>query len=76
MSLFMLDGLKQLLSSGLLHVANICFSVMLGSSKHDQCGLYLITFVVDISLGIVICYYLLKVLDKFLTYRRSKVGSD
>lgn len=74
MILFFLDGTKQLFSSGLLHVTNICFSVVLGSEHTDQCGLYLMSFVVDISLGILICYYMLKLLDKFLTYRRSKVG--
>lgn len=75
MVLFLLDGTKQLLSSGLLHITNICFSVILSgtTNKTDQCGIYLITFVVDISLGILICYYLLKTLDRFLTYRRSKV---
>jgi hypothetical protein len=29
-------------------------------------------FVVDVSLGIVICYYFLKTLDTFLTYKNSK----
>ena len=75
MILFLLDGTKQILSSGLLHITNIAFSVVLGSSTIDQCGLYLITFVVDISLGIIICYYLLKVVDKILSYRKSKVRS-
>lgn len=73
MVLFLLDGTKQLLSSGLLHITNIAFSVVIGSTQNDQCGIYLMTFVVDISLGIVICYYLLKLVDKILSYRKSKV---
>lgn len=73
MVLFLLDGTKQLLSSGLLHITNIAFSVVIGSTQNDQCGIYLMTFVVDISLGILICYYLLKLVDKILSYRKSKV---
>ncbi len=75
MILFLLDGTKQLLSSGLLHITNIAFSVVIGSTQNDQCGIYLMTFVVDISLGILICYYLLKLVDKILSYRKSKVLS-
>lgn len=73
MILFLLDGTKQLLSSGLLHFVNIAFSVFIGSKEHDQCGIYLMTFVVDISLGILMCWYMMKLLDKFLTYNNSKV---
>lgn len=73
MVLFLLDSTKQLLSSGLLHITNIAFSVVIGSTQNDQCGIYLMTFVVDISLGILICYYLLKLVDKILSYRKSKV---
>lgn len=74
MILFLLDGTKQLLSSGMLHVANVVFSVIIGggSTGADQCGVYIMAFIIDVSLGIVICYYFLKLLDKFLTYKNSK----
>jgi hypothetical protein len=37
--LFFMDGAKQLLSNGLLHVANVVISVFVGDQKqHDQCG--------------------------------------
>jgi flagellar biosynthesis protein FliR len=74
MILFFLDGTKQLLSSGMLHFVNISFSVFIGSKEHDQCGIYLMSFVFDISVGILICWYMMKLLDKFLTYKNSKVG--
>ena len=55
---------------------NIAFSVFIGSKEHDQCGIYLMTFVVDISLGILMCWYMMKLLDKFLTYNNSKVCAE
>lgn len=70
--LFFLDGTKQLLSNSLLHFSNLFFSVILGSTTTDQCGIYLMSFVVDITLGTALCYYLLKVLDRFLEYRKAK----
>lgn len=33
------------------------------------------SFVVDITLGTLLCWYLLQLLDKFLTYKKAKVGS-
>jgi hypothetical protein len=38
--LFLMDGAKQLLSNGLLHVANVLISVVVGDQKqNDQCGM-------------------------------------
>lgn len=75
--LFFLDGTKQLLSSGFLHITNITFSVLIStdeSSKQgmDECGLYLTSFTVDLSLGLLLCYGLMHLLNKFLSYKKSK----
>lgn len=40
--LFFMDGTKQLVSNGMLHVVNVYISVVLGTGKHkdnDQCGM-------------------------------------
>lgn len=38
--LFLMDGAKQLLSNGLLHVANVVISVFVGDKRqNDQCGM-------------------------------------
>ena len=34
------------------------------------------SFVVDISLGTLICWYLLKTLDSFLDYKKAKVAPN
>lgn len=72
--LFMLDGLKQLLSNGLIHVINIFFSVELGkSSSSDQCGIYFVSVVLDVTLGTLISFTLLYTFDRLVSYQYSKV---
>lgn len=74
MILFFLDGAKQLLSSGLMHVINIVVSIVLGSLKGgDQCGLYYTAVVIDVSLGTSVCYGLLYSFDHLVSYQNSKV---
>ena len=74
MPLFLLDGLKQLLSNGLIHVINLFVSTLLGSMKGgDECGLYYSAVVVDVTLGTLICYGLLSTFDKVVSYQNSKV---
>lgn len=74
MPLFFLDGLKQLLSNGLIHFVNIFFSIILGKlSTGDQCGLYFISIVIDVTLGTFISFLLLYMFDKLVSYQCSKV---
>lgn len=40
LKLFFMDGTKQLLSNGLIHVINVYLSVVIGDSRqNDQCGM-------------------------------------
>jgi STIMATE family len=72
MTLFLLDGAKQLLSSGLLHVANILFSVYLGNKTTDECGVYVVTMVVDVTLGVLICYGILSGINLILQAKKIR----
>lgn len=72
--LFFLDGTKQLLSNGMIHVINIVVSTMLGSLKGgDECGIYYSAVVVDVTLGTSICFGLLYTFDRVVSYQYSKV---
>lgn len=73
--LFFLDGFKQLLSNGLIHVINLVVSSLLGSlNDGDECGLYYSAVVIDVTLGTSICFGLLYSFDKGVSYQYSKVS--
>jgi len=54
---------------------NIFFSIILGKlATGDQCGLYFISIVIDVTLGTFISFLLLYMFDKLVSYQCSKVG--
>lgn len=73
MPLFFLDGLKQLLSNGMMHFTNLFLSVVMGElTSSDPCGLYFITVVTDVTFGTLISILLLYGFNRLVTYQCSK----
>lgn len=70
-----MDGAKQLFSNGLIHVINIYLSVLFGNkSSHDQCGIYFMSLCIDVTLGLVVTYYLLVLSNLVLSKNYTSVG--
>jgi len=63
-----MDGTKQLLSNGMIHVINVYISVEIGNSKsYDQCGVYFMSLLVDVTLGLLVTYYLVVISNYVLS---------
>ena len=62
MNIFLLDVFKQCLSSGFMHFINVFISISLREQKdiEDECSTYLISFLLDASLGVILTILLLK----------------
>ena len=71
----MLDASKQFFSSGEIHLINTLFSVIFGNRSHtDQCGWYITSILIDVTLGIVINWTLLKMFDRLFAKNHSDVS--
>lgn len=71
--LFFLDGFKQLSSNGLIHVINIWYSISRGNSlEYDQCGIYFVSILIDMTLGTLVCFLLLRSFNRLVSYKTTK----
>ena len=74
-----MDGTKQLSSNTMLHVLNVWVSVAVGTSKqHDQCGIYTMSLLLDVTLGLAITYGLVLASNRMLSLaftKRMKSGN-
>lgn len=62
--IFLLDASKQGISSLLIHCMNMVASIQVGTvSSVNECAWYIICFVVDCSLGTLLNYLLIKMVD-------------
>jgi cytochrome c biogenesis protein CcdA len=72
--LFFMDGTKQLLSNGMLHILNVWVSVAVGHGvKHDRCGGYFMSIVIDVSFGLLLTYTLVVLSNKLLSATFTRV---
>ncbi len=70
-----MDGSKQLLSNSMLHIMNVWLSVVVGNTKqHDQCGIYFMSLVIDVTLGLAITYGLVVLSNRALSVAFTKVS--
>ena len=75
--LFFMDGTKQLLSNGMLHILNVWVSVAVGHGvKHDQCGVYFMSIVIDVTFGLVVTYTLVVLSNKLLSAAFTRVQTS
>jgi hypothetical protein len=68
LKVWFLDASKQIFGSAFAHLINLVLAIILtaagakGSGKHDECAWYFINYIVDVFIGMIIAFYLLKVL--------------
>jgi hypothetical protein len=75
LKLFFMDGTKQLLSNGMLHILNVWVSVSSGHGvKHDQCGVYFMSIIIDVTFGLGVTYCLVVLSNKLLSAAFTRVG--
>lgn len=73
MLIFLLDVFKQLLSSSIIHLFNVIVSIILTNQQHyseDECSSYLISFLFDVSFGVVLTYFFLRVNHRVFSKRK------
>lgn len=79
LKLFFMDGTKQLSSNTMMHVMNVWLAVAVGTSKnHDQCGIYFMSLLLDVTLGLAITYGLVVLSNRVLSVaftKRMKSGN-
>lgn len=79
LKLFFMDGSKQLLSNSMLHIMNVWVAVVVGTTKqHDQCGVYFMSLLIDVTLGLAITYGLVVLSNRVLSVaftKRMKSGN-
>ena len=72
--LFFMDGTKQLLSNGMLHILNVWVSVAVGHGvKHDQCGGHFMSIVIDVTFGLLVTYTLVVLSNTLLSATFNRV---
>lgn len=56
-----------------MHVLNILLAVIIASenANTDECVWYLVTITLDTTVGVVICWVLLKLLEKYYFERKN-----
>ena len=74
LKLFFMDCTKQLLSNSMLHIMNVWLAVVVGTPKqHDQCGVYFMSILIDVTLGLAITYGLVVLSNRVLSVAFTKV---
>jgi len=69
--IWVLDITKQGFSALVAHFISILYSIIFTSSKGNQCAMYLLVFIIDNIIGIVIAYYLIKKINEY-AYKNEK----
>ncbi len=74
MKIFLLDVNKQLLSSGTVHLMNVFISIFIKEKEtelKDECSIYLVSFLLDITLGVFLTILLLKLNRDLIESRKG-----
>lgn len=70
MRIFLLDVFKQIISASSLHLINVIISVMISDiivkETPDQCASYLISVLMDSTIGVIIVVLVLKISLRFI----------
>lgn len=77
LKVFMLDSSKQFVGAGVIHVLNMVCATIFSSQEHataDQCAWYWVNIMIDTTLGVLICFALLKATEKIFGYESGKYG--
>lgn len=62
--IFAMDISKQSFGSAEIHIINILFSLFESSMEHsDQCAWYVTSIFIDVTLGVLINFILIKITD-------------
>jgi hypothetical protein len=71
-----LDTSKQAFSALLAHTMNMILAMLLsdeGLSEADNCDWYFVSLLVDVCIGILFCYIILKTIEAFAAYKGIEV---
>jgi len=78
--IFFLDGSKQILGAGVIHVLNlICamtFNAVLAHSAADECAWYWVNIMMDTTVGVGVCWMLLKATERIFGYSSGYYGKE
>lgn len=65
-NIWFLDTSKQGLSAGIVHCLNMALADLLSESSHsDNCEWYFVNFAVDVGVGTILCFLILKAIEGF-----------
>lgn len=72
------DSSKQLTSAGLAHIMNIVIAIFLSENSKggDSCVWYFINILVDTTIGMLICFLLVSVLNHLAEQNNWRVRYD
>lgn len=76
--IFLLDSSKQIVGAGAIHCMNLACSMFFSStSSHgtsDECAWYWVNIMIDTTLGVCVCYGLLKMSENMCGYTSGRYG--
>ncbi|CAI2377579.1 unnamed protein product [Moneuplotes crassus] len=65
-NIWFLDTSKQVFSAGMVHCLNMALSNLLSESSHsDNCEWYFINFAIDVAIGTILCFVIIKAIEGF-----------
>lgn len=76
---FFLDSSKQLVGAGVIHILNMVCAMVFSAQEHataDECAWYWVNIMIDTTLGVLVCYWLLKATERILGYESGNYGKD
>jgi len=75
---FFLDGSKQILGAGVIHILNL-ISAKAFTAQHsaaDECAWYWVNIMMDTTVGVGICWIMLKVSERVFGYNSGYYGKE
>jgi hypothetical protein len=75
--IFMLDSSKQFVGAGVIHALNMICAVAfahLEASVADECAWYWVNIMIDTTLGVLVCWGLLKLTEHLFQYDSGHYG--
>jgi hypothetical protein len=74
---FLLDSSKQFVGAGVIHALNMICAVTfahLEASVADECAWYWVNIMIDTTFGVLVCWGLLKLTERFFGYDSGHYG--
>jgi len=79
LQIFCLDSSKQIVGAGVIHVLNLLCAMAFTARQHsaaDECAWYWVNIMIDTTLGVGVCWMLLKVTERIGGYNSGYYGKE